>query len=111
MAKMVQGVLVNKFKYGYLMKLPDLTSADIPFDVEDYLREHELIDSLSGDVIGFKVFDDKLEIYRQRDNSIIKQFRLFRDWPNQELDDIIQMESQAIGDCTRRMLLGEALVD
>lgn len=107
MAKIINGVLRDEFIHGYCGE----ANASVPFKVDKFLKNRSVMFKLERKKwcnICFTVLDDRIEL-RYSDDEDRRILKLFREWPGYSLDDIIKLESVALGNCVRKIIDGEPL--
>lgn len=111
MTKVINGIMVDGFKKGWRCK--DLPPRPIPFDVDEYLSNGFADIGLPNGKskrIAFTRGDDLFE-FSYDGTQIKRPMKLYREWRNESLDMIMQLESYAIGECTRKVIEGYRLLD
>lgn len=111
MAKMISGVLVREFQEGFLSRA-DIEK--IPFNVVSFLSSKTTeVKTPEGRLgrVKFIVTDDFIDFILKSRGCPARNIRLYREWPNYEIEDIMKLESKAVGDCVRRIIYGETLTD
>lgn len=121
MGKIINGIIVQQFVKGWwgeknegktLLSTLNLPTEAIPFDVEEYLNTGKFVLTLSNDMTA-NVTISKQDSYfeftcKWTDRKYC--FKLFREWDGTEIDTIIQMESYAVGECTRKILTSKSIL-
>ena len=112
---MINGVNSEDFLSGWwgndcegsgLLNKMGVSTETLPFSMDKYLSSHtEEFNDCDGNVarICFKARNPYFEfvgIYKGKKRVT----RLYREWDDDDIDMIIHLESQAIGECTRVVL-------
>lgn len=114
MGKVINGISLQQFKRGWwgekeegvtLLNSLGLPTDKLPFDVEAYLTS-------SGMVV--KVNNNEAKITMNKQDLCFEfvckwknekhSFKLYREWDGLDLDTIIDLESYAVGECTRKVM-------
>lgn len=109
MAKIINGINVDGFKKGW-------NGANgqsfIPLNIEKYLRygRAEILSDVERRSVSFKR-DDGMFLFSCGDSELRRPMKLYREWRNESLDMIMWLESVAVGECTRKVIQGERLLD
>ena len=118
MEKIINGVLTSAFERGwwgrndegkcFLRQLH--IPCHIPFDVPQYLLGNTVSVEIPDKqvFISYKKFDFRIEFSMSVDGRKCKRY-LYYEWGREDLNMIIELESYAIGECTRNMLKGKQL--
>lgn len=108
MTRYIRGIDVEGFKRGW----NNVSSLAIPFDVEKYLEDGqaEIKFGRERKKVSFRR-DDGLFVFSCGNTQLRHSMRLFREWRNESLDMVLWLESVAVGECTRKIIQGERLLD
>lgn len=109
--KVVNGIIVEAFQKGW--QEDGHENLPVPFNIEDYFVNGRANITLSGKKtfeVSFTKTDGLFE-FSCGNTQLKKPMKLYREWKNESLEMIMWLESVAIGDCTRKVLQGEKLLD
>lgn len=120
MGKVINGISVTQFIKGwwgsndeglrllFQLGLPN----ELPFNAEQYLNTGNFTITLfNGATIGVTI--NKCDTYFEFTSKWPDKrfcFRLYREWDGANIDEIIKMESYAVGECTRRVLTSKSIL-
>lgn len=121
MSKVFYGVNIQHFTAGWwgehsesnkLLQMLGLPPNRIPFCVEWFLRNRSIIlkDAERNKIMVWFTKNDIMYefhcIYKDRRRHI----RLYREWETVDVERIVQLESYSIGECARKIIMGESIV-
>lgn len=95
-----------------LLQTLALPSIAIPFRVKSLL-ENETVTFKDGADQEITVWFNKHDTHFEFNCSYMgkqRHIRLYREWETETLDDIIRFESYSIGECVRKIIMGESVV-
>lgn len=109
MAKIINGINVNGFKRGWNGANGQFP---IPLNIEKYLKCGQteiLLDNEHRNVSFTR--EDGMFLFSCGNSELRRPMKLYREWRNESLDMIMWLESVAVGECTRKVIQGEKLLD
>lgn len=121
MSRILYNVSIQHFIAGWwgehsegrkLLQMLGLPPDKIPFNVEQFLKNKSvtLKDAWRNRIMVWLNKSDTLFEFNCTYLDKRRHIRLYREWEAESVERIIQYESYSIGECVRKIIMGESIV-